>query len=342
MYGEAIRGVFRHLVQAGVSTAAICRELGISRQTAHNWKASVGGGSTSGQELGIYGPRSRSGSLLDPYRDLIEYRLREFPSLSAVRLFAEILEAGYCGGYDLVKRYAREVRPRPPKEPVVRFETAPGRQGQVDFAEFRLPWGKRYALLVVLGYSRLLWFQFYPRQTMDVLMRGLEAAFVFFGGVPWELLFDQMKAVIIEDRRVSAGELLRNPEFERFGGHWRFKTRACRPYWAQTKGKVERPIGYVRQGFFYGREFVSDEDLNDQALHWLETVANVRVHGTLKEVPLDRFERERFLLGSLAERPYSGVLSVPSEPAAEVLSTPRVVVERRSLAEYGRLGEARG
>ena len=98
----------------------------------------------------------------------------------------------------------------------------------------------------------------------------------------------------------------------------------------------------MRQRFFYGREFVSDEDLNDQALHWLETVANVRVHGTLKEVPLDRFERERFLLGPLAERPYSGVLSVPSEPAAEVLSTPRVVVERRSLAEYGRLGEARG
>ena len=87
---------------------------------------------------------------------------------------------------------------------------------------------------------------------------------------------------------------------------------------------------------------MSDEDLNDQALHWLETVANVRVHGTLKEVPLVRFERERLLLGPLAERPYSGVLSVPSEPAEKVLSTPQVVVERRSLAEYGRLGEVRG
>ena len=99
---------------------------------------------------------------------------------------------------------------------------------------------------------------------------------------------------------------------------------------------------YIRDGFFYGREFVSDEDLNDQALHWLETVANVRVHGTLKEVPLVRFEQGRFLLGPLAERPYSGVLSVPSDPTEEVLSTPQVVVERRSLAEYGRLGEARG
>ena len=86
-------------------------------------------------------------------------------------------------------------------EPVVRFETPPGHQAQVDFAEFRLPWGKRYALLVVLGYSRLLWLQFYARQTMAVLMRGLEEAFAFFGGVPAELLFDQMKAVIIEDER---------------------------------------------------------------------------------------------------------------------------------------------
>ena len=147
---------------------------------------------------------------MDPYKDLIAYRLREYPRLSAVRLFAEIREAGYPGGYDLVKRYVREVRPRPVEEPAVRFETAPGRQGQVDFAQFRLPWGKRYALLLVLGYSRLLWFQFYARQTMAVLMRGLEAAFVYVGGVPWELLFDQMKAVIIEDQRAAAelfGEL---------------------------------------------------------------------------------------------------------------------------------------
>ncbi len=83
-------------------------------------------------------------------------------------------------------------------------ETPPGLQAQVDFAEFRLPWGKRFALLAVLGYSRLLWLQFYPRQTLAVLMRGLEEAFAAFGGVPAELLFDQMKAVIIDDQREVA------------------------------------------------------------------------------------------------------------------------------------------
>jgi transposase len=109
-----------------------------------------------------------------------------------------------------LKEYVRWVRPAPPADPVVRFETPPGQQAQVDFAEFHLPWGKRYALLVVLGYSRLLWLQFYARQTMAVLMGGLKQAFGSFSGVPAELLFDQMKSVIIDDERASGGRLLEN------------------------------------------------------------------------------------------------------------------------------------
>ena len=340
MHEISKRVLFRALLKGGMSKSAISRDLGISRRTATRWAAADGAG--RGSEALTYGPRAAVPSILDPYQEIVRLRLSEYPDLSSERLFRELRGSGYQGGYDVVKRYVRQVRPQPGKEPVVRFETAPGRQGQVDFGEFRLPWGKRYALLVVLGYSRLLWFQFYERQTMEVLMRGLEAAFRYFGGVPWELLFDQLKAVIIEDRRASAGELLKNAEFSRFSRHCDFVIRACRPYRAQTKGKVERPVRYIRDGFFYGREFVSDEDLNDQALHWLETVANVRVHGTLKEVPLVRFERERFLLGPLAKRPYSGVGSVSSPPAEGVLSPPRILVERRSLAEYGRLGEAQG
>ncbi len=98
-------------------------------------------------------------------------------------------------------------------------------------------------------------------------------------------------------------------------------------------------MSFVRDGFFYARSFVSDADLNAQALHWLATVANPRLHGTLKEVPLVRFERERGLLGPLVERPYADVLSTPSELAEKVQPTPRLVVERRSLTEYGRLVE---
>jgi transposase len=107
----------------------------------------------------------------------------------------------------------------------------------VVFAEFRLPWGKRYALVVVLSYSRRLWLQFYPRQSMEVLMRGLEDAFAFLGGVTTELLFDQMKAVVVDDQRAVGGKVLENAEFARFAAHWGFRIRACRPYRAQTLGQ---------------------------------------------------------------------------------------------------------
>jgi transposase len=155
-----------------------------------------------------------------------------------VRLFDECHAGGYAGSLTQLKVFVRRVRPVPAPEPVIRFETAPGLQGQVDFAEVRLPWGKRFALMLVLGYSRLLWVQFYARQTMRTLMTGLEAAFAFLGGVPRELLFDQLKAVILDDRRPGGGRILENPEFLRFAAHWGFRIRACRPYRAQTKGLV--------------------------------------------------------------------------------------------------------
>ena len=106
----------------------------------------------------------------------------------------------------------------------------------MDFATFTLPWGRRYALVMVLSHSRLLWLRFYRRQTMAVLIEGLESAFGWFGGVPQELLFDQMRAVVLSDGRAGGGELVLNADFLRFAAHWGFRTRACRPYRAQTKG----------------------------------------------------------------------------------------------------------
>ncbi len=112
---------------------------------------------------------------------------------------------------------------------------------------------------VAVGYSRLLWLRFYPQQD--------------FGGVPRELLFDQMKSVIIRDLRGEGGRVTENAEFLRFAAHWGFRPRACRPSRAKTKGKVERPIGYVRKSFAYGRSFAGDADLNAQAEWWLGSVA---------------------------------------------------------------------
>lgn len=339
MYGREQRVLLRHYLERGLSKAEVARELGVSRRTVYHW---IGTGQLDRELDGAparYGPRPPVARKIDPFRGVIDARLTEFPKLTATRLFAEIRAAGYAGGYTQLKEYVRQVRPAPAPDPVVRFETPPGQQAQVDFAEFRLPWGKRYALVVVLAYSRLLWLQFYARQTMAVLMRGLEEAFGFFGGVPAELLFDQMKAVIIDDERAIGGRLLENAEFVRFAAHWGFRIRACRPYRARTKGKVERPIGYVRQSFFYGRSFLNEADLNAQALSWLAQTANARIHRTTAEVPRVRFERdERVLLKPLALRAYRSpalAATKPLSPSPQCLAL--LTVERRPLAWYDRL-----
>ena len=194
----------------------------------------------------------------------------------------------------------------------------------------------------MLGYSRLLWVQFYPPKTMATLMHGLETAFSYVGGVPRELLFDQLKAVIIDDQRAGGGKVLENPEFLRFAAHWDFRIRACRSYRAKTKGKVEWPMHYLRHNFLYGREFLGDADVNAQALAWLDATAHVRVHGTTHEVPRERFER--VVLGALAPRPYHSLVLAPersqrSTPVPSLVAHPRLTVERRPLAAYARLAE---
>ncbi len=343
MYGWERLVLLKHLLEQGLTKAAIARQLGVSRRVIYFW---IEPGQLE-RDLGGTAPRVRLGRpvQLEPYKPIIETRLATYPELSAVRLFDEVRAAGYTGGITQLRDFVARVRPRPAPEAVVRFETAPGLQAQVDFATFRFPWGTRYALLVVLGYSRLLWLHFYPRQTMTTVIAGLEAAFAFFGGVPRELLFDQMKSVIVEDRRPDAGSLLENAEFLRFAHHHGFRIRACRPYRAQTKGKVERPVSYVRSNFVYGREFLGDGDLAAQGDDWLVQTANVRIHGTTGEVPQLRFERdERAMLLPLAAYPYRTVLPLPPSRARQPITTaitrPLLTVERRSLEAYAALVEA--
>jgi transposase len=338
MYGREQRVLLRHYLERGLSKAEVARELGISRRTVYYWIESGQLDRELDDAAVRYAPRPPVARKIHPFRGIIDARLSEFPRLSATRLLEEIRAAGYAGGYTQLKEYVRGARPAPPPDPVVRFETPPGHQAQVDFAEFHLPWGKRFALLVVLGYSRLLWLQFCSRQTMAVLMHGLEDAFAFFGGVPSELLFDQMKSVIIDDERANGGRLLENPEFARFAAHCGFRIRACRPYRAKTKGKVERPIGYVRQSFFYARSFLNDADLNAQALSWATQTANVRIHRTTGERPLVRFDRdERVLLRPLPLKRYRSLILTPATPTPPASYSGLLSVERRPLAWYDRI-----
>lgn len=358
MYGWDTLVLLKHLLEQDLPKTAIAERLGVSRRSVYHWIK------TGQLERDLAAPppsRVRSGgpTKLDPYKPIIDTRLADYPELSAVRLFAECQAAGYTGSLTQLKVYVREVRPRPGPEPVVRFETAPGHQAQFDFATVRFPFGRRYALMVVLGYSRLLYVKFVPRQTMQTVMRGLEDAFAYFGGVPREVLFDQMKAVVLEDERPGGGRLLENPEFARFAAHWGFRIRACRPYRAQTKGKVERPVRYLRESFVYGREILGDGDLADESRRWLDEVANRRVHATTREVPWERFRRDELpLLQPVAHRPYRSLVLAPEREQARTLSstserdttaykavgrsstpgdtpgTPSIAIERRDLAAY--------
>ena len=330
-----IRVLLTHYLEQGLSKSGIARQLGIDRRTINRWIAE--GQLERDVETGQVRPpvrRSRPAKL-EAFKPIIEARLQSYPGLSAVRLFDEVRAAGYTGGLTQLKLYVTQVRPRPAPEPLVRFETEPGHQAQVDFAEFSFPWGKRYALLVVLGYSRLLWLRFYPKQDMQTLFAGLEEAFACFGGVPREILFDQMASVITRDLRDQGGRLIENQEFLRFAAHWQFRVRACRPYRAKTKGKVERPIRYLRESFVYARDFVSEEDLNAQAHIWLAGTANVRRHRTTKEKPIERFRRdEQAMLLELAGRPYQSLILPAKTESPKVLPLPRVQVERRPLKTY--------
>jgi transposase len=223
-------------------------------------------------------------------------------------LLAEIRELGYRGGYTAVKDYLRRQRPKLPLAFEQRFEVEPGSQAQVDFATFKTPFGTVYALLVVLSWSRFLWVRFSFHQDQLTVLGGLHQAFVAFGGVPRTLLFDRMRTAVagseVEGRAVFNAELLR------FAAHYGFVPQACRPYRAKTKGRVERAISYLRQGFFYGRTFRDLADLNSQGAAWLKTVANTRVHGTTREVPDERLERERSHLRLLPDTPYIPMLTM--------------------------------
>ena len=342
MHGRDKRVLLREYMDQGWSKTALAEKLGIGRRTIHRWIVAGQLDRDLDDEAVHYKARPPVDRKIDPYRGIIDHRLQEFPRLSSVRLFEELRAAGYPGGYTQVKHYVATVRPTE-VEPVVRFETPPGHQGQVDFAHFRLPWGRRWALVVVLGYSRLMWVRFFARQTMQSLFDGLEQAFGYFGGVPREMLFDQMRSVIVDDQRLQGGSLVENLEFLRFAHHWQFRLRACRPYRAKTKGKVERPIRYLRENFFYGRRFLNDQDLDAQAARWLEEVANIRTHGTTGEQPRERFQRdEQPVLSPLSVRPYrSLVLSSTVAPCREQHHTPWVRVQQRSLELYREMVEAR-
>lgn len=298
------------LHRQGVPITAIARRTGRDPKTVRKYIE-------RGIEAPAYGPRSVGRpSKLAPYLDFLRERVTAYPELSAARLTREIRELGYIGAYTAVKRYLAAIRPESgPKPYEVRFETPAGVQAQVDFARFVVdftddPGTTRIVWLfsLVLGHSRFLFARYVLHQDLQTLLRCHMQAFDALGGVPIEILYDRMKtAVTGEDEQ---GHIVYNRALLALARHYRFQPRACRPYRAKTKGKVERPFRYIRQDFFVGRRFRNLEDLNAQLIEWLDTVANVRVHGTTQQVIAEAFVAEQPELQTLPDHRFDAVLKL--------------------------------
>jgi len=288
----------------------LARQLGLNRRTINRWIASgqLDRELDTGQ---VPRPvRKKGPTKLDPYKPLLEERLRRYPELTAVRLFGEIRAAGYPGGITQLKRFVQQVRPKQAPEPLVRFETEPGQQMQVDFVVIRRARQRLSAFVATLGYSRMAFVRFVTDETWPTVQSCLHATFGYFGGMPRELLFDNMKTVVLERNAYGRGQHRLHPGLLALSRDLGFAVRLCRPYRAKTKGKVERPFSYIRQDFFFGRSFRNLDDLNGQLTDWLDTVANARTHGTTQRVVAEAFAAEQPELQTLPEHRFDAVLKL--------------------------------
>lgn len=280
------------LHRQGQSIRALARLTGHSRNTIRTILRTA--------KVRTFNNPKRS-SKLDDFKQYVATRYLE-AQLSAVRLLAEIRAQGYSGSVDLLRRYLRTLKAEmhSAKKLTVRFETQPGQQAQVDWADCGKHINKDgervriYAFRMVLGFSRAEFVHFTTSMDMATFIECHLLAFDYFGGVPAEILYDNMKQVV-----VAAGKW--NPQFLDFMAYYGITPRTCRPYRARTKGKVERSIGYLRENFLRGRSFADMHDLQCQARHWLDHIANVRTHATTGRRPIDLLPSEN--LRSIASHP---------------------------------------
>jgi len=287
------RFMIKELHRTGISISDIARQTGHDRKTVRKaLDEPLMGPNQSGQAV-----RYRLG----PYIEYLEKRIDE-GVLNASKLYDEIKRQGYEGSHSQLRAFVQPFRTLRQAQATMRFETAPGEQAQVDWGHFGLinhrgHQRRLYAFVMTLGWSRAMYAEFTVSADAAWWLRCHQHAFHFFGGVPREVLHDNLKTAVLD--RDGNGSIHWNPRYLDFAHYYGFTPRACQPYRAQTKGKVESGVKYVRRNFWLGLRFVDLRDLNSQAQTWLDTVANVRRHGTTGEVPWVRLPQEHLqpLLG---------------------------------------------
>lgn len=341
--------VILDLHRQGLSISEIARQSGLDRKTVRRYIE-------RGLEPPTYGPRKPRPRLLDPFAGYLRERVKAYPGLTGARLLRELRERGYRGGYTAVTDFLRDVRPVADPHFEVRFETPPGEQAQVDLAQFHVvftdePETPRIIWLfsMVLGFSRLIWARFVVHQDLATVLRCHAAAFEALGGAPREILYDRMKTAVLGEGNHEG--IVYNRALIDLARHYGFYPKACRPYRAKTKGKVERPFRYIREDFFLARSFRNLADLNEQLRRWLDDVANSRRHATTRRIVNEAFAEEKPYLKPLPLAPFRAVLRLERRISHEGMvsvggnfysvpdATRRRTVEVHTLAEEIRIFE---
>src|SRR5437660_7739506 len=287
----------KHLhVHQGLTASQIAKAVSLDRRTVAYWLA---------QEH--FRPRKprQAPRKLDPFKpDIV--RLLERHPYSAAQVFQRLRAHGFAGSYELVKAYGHTVRPtRQPAFLALAF--APGECAQVDWGSFgAVPVGqtcRRLSFFVmVLCYSRMLYVEFTVSQTMEHFLACHQHAFDFFGGIPQKVMVDNLKSAVLK-RAVGEAPVL-NPKYRDFATHHGFTIAPCNVGKGNEKGRVENGVGYVKKNFLAGLEIPDFSALNPAARHWLDTVANVRLHGETHEQPTVLWHTERPALRPVPLQPF--------------------------------------
>jgi transposase len=288
----------RHLfTEKQLGLRQIARQLKLGLNTVRKWAR---------RESFKRAPLPQRSSKLDPVKGEI-IRLLEQHDYSAQQIFQRVKERGYQGRYTILKAFVRQVRPKPrPAFLTLHFE--PGQCAQVDWGcAGSVPVGstrRRLSFFImVLAFSRKMYLEFTLAETLEHFLACHQHAFEYFGGVVRQVWVDNCKVAVLSR---AAGSLVFNPRYLDFANHYGFQIRACGVGQPQEKGRVENGVGYVKKNFLNGLELSDFQIVNPAARHWLETVANVRVHGQTQRTPQELFPQEK--LKPLHPLPYEAAL----------------------------------
>ena len=282
--------------QQGLTVPQIARHLTLDTRTVEYWLNQAN-----------FRPKRSTirASKLDPFKPTIVRMLENHP-YSATQIFQRIREDGYMGGVSILKEFVLKVRPR--RAPAfLTLAFAPGECAQVDWGEYgTIQVGstrRRLSFfLMVLCHSRMMYLEFFVSQTMEHFLAGHQNAFRFFGGVPKKVMVDNLKSAVL--KRIIGQTPVFNPRFLDFANHYGFTIVPCAVGKGNEKGRVENGVGYVKKNFLNGLELPDFNAINPAAQYWMESVANIRIHGETKKQPKELFQEERPALWRLPEIPH--------------------------------------